>query len=479
MKSKVLLFSLIALAIAGCDDDINLVGPTIQPPGDDIVTYVDSFQVKAKTVYIDSIYAKTSQALLGEFEDPTYGSMKAEFMCQFYCKDDFSFRHEPIDGKIDSMQYILRYTHKTGWVGDSIAPQQMKVYKITSPLTENFYIDKVNPRNYCDMSQMLGSKVFTAIDQSVPQHIRDSVDPTYKTPAYFPYIAIDFPKELGQQIYDATVQTPEHFRNQETFNNFFPGLYVTTDPGTTGCILKLDDSFMAVYYNYNDYVKASDGTDSLVVRSTNEVFRVTSEIIQLSHISNSGIDELLKPNDRLSYLKSPAGIYTQITFPIKEIAEQLGPDRVITNLPFSLSFLPPDPWEYALNPPGEVLLIPKDSLQAFFLEKRLTNNKTTFMSDNYIKKVTSSGQTSYINTYMYNFNNISAFLENQLEVAPDKDIEMLIVPVTPVTRTVGSGYNQTTITTRIDNYFEPSGVKLKTDEASLKIGVRSAGVQKQ
>lgn len=480
MKSKFLLFSLIALAIASCDDDIKLVGPTIQPPSDNIPTYVDSFQVTAKTVYIDSLYAKTSQALLGQMEDPLFGTMKAGYLCQFYCKDNFQFKHQPINGKIDSINFKLVYNDITsgapGWVGDSLAPQQVEVYKITTPLKEDFYTN-MNPADYCDMSQLMGKKVFTAVDKSVPDSVRFEYISDYGY-MFTPNVTIDFPKEFGQEIYENTINSPELFRNQETFNEYFPGLYVTTGQGS-GCILKVGGSGMYIYYKYHETLTASDGSDSIVVRQTAEVFQVTPEIIQLSHVENGEMDKLMDPtNTRLSYLKSPAGIYTELTIPIKEIAEKIGTQRVITNLPFSIEYLPQDQWKYALTPPSYVALIPSDSLQAFFKEGRINNNVTTFVSDNGYKANTDyyGNVLSYSPLYYYNFNNISTLLAHQLETAPDKDIKMLVVPVSLVQTSQGSGYYQQTITTRIDNYFEPSGVKLLTTPDALKIGVRSADV---
>ena len=229
MKSKFILFNVFALILAigavSCDDDMKLVGSTIQPPGDKTTTFIDSFQVKAKTVYLDSLYAKTTQALLGEFVDPLFGKMSAEYMCQFYCQDNFKFKHTPIGGRIDSVDFKLAYEY--GWVGDSLAPMQAEVYKITSPLTEDYYVTKLDPKKYCDMSVLMGKKSYTAYDQTVPDSIRNLTDASGNY-TFVPNVTVPFPREFGQQLYDATLQEPEHFRNQEAFNNYFPGLYITT-----------------------------------------------------------------------------------------------------------------------------------------------------------------------------------------------------------------------------------------------------------
>lgn len=474
MKSKFIFLSVLSLALVGgtvsCDDDMNLVGSTIQPPGDKTYTYIDSFQLKAKTVFIDSLYAKTTQALLGEYVDPLFGRMKAGYMCQFYCQDNFRFRYEPIGGRIDSIDFKLAYEY--GWVGDSLAPMQAEVYRITNPLTDDYYVTNLDPAKYCDMSVLMGRKTYTAYDQTVPDSIRNQTD-SNGNKIFVPNVTVVLPWDFGQQLYEATVRTPDNFTNQQAFNNYFPGFYITTKG--SGNLLRVSASAMYIYYKYETTVEASDGSDSTVVRSTAETFNVTPEVIQLSHVENTDMDELLKPNDRLSYLKTPAGVYTQITFPIRAIKEAIGTERTITSMPFSLSFLPQDDWDYALTPPNYVLLLPKDSLQAFFEEGRLANSKTSFLSANYIQTVSNGYQTSYVNTYMYNFDNIAAFLQNQLETAPDKDIDMLIVPVSPVTKQVSNSYyGSQTVVVRLNNYFQPSGVKLVTDSKALGLKVRSA-----
>lgn len=94
MKIKPLLIGLgLGITIlSGCSDDLNLVGSTIQPGGDKMPVYVDTFQMQATTLLMDSVYARTTSGLLGEFYDPLYGNVKSDYICQFYCPSDFKFQ---------------------------------------------------------------------------------------------------------------------------------------------------------------------------------------------------------------------------------------------------------------------------------------------------------------------------------------------------------------------------------------------------
>lgn len=474
MKSKFLLFGLLMLALAGCDDDMNYVGSTIQPPGDKITAYIDSFQLTARTVHIDSLYAKTSQALLGHITDPLFGNMKADFLCSFYCSDNFRFKGTPANGQIDSIDFKVAYEY--GWVGDSLAPLTGKVYLLNKPLKEEYYTNMKPSEYYDEHSAPLATKQFTAYDKTVPDSVRNQIDSSGNS-VYISNVTFPLSKEFGQKIYQATLDQPDKFKDTQAFTEFLPGFYVTTDQGS-GCILRVSASAMYIYYHYEEVLQSKiDGSDSIVVRRTAETFNVTPEVIQLSHVENE-VDDLIKKSEendnRLSYLKSPAGVYTEITFPVKAMKDAIGTGRTITNMPFALKFLPIDKWDYALVPSEYVLLLPADSLQAFFKEGRLNNNVTSFLSDSYIKASGSTYNPTYTNTYTYNFNNISTFLEHQLQTAPDEDIRMLIVPVERVTTQVGSGYYQQSVVSKINNYFQPSGVKLLTDQQALKIQVRSA-----
>ena len=117
MKIKPLLIGLgLGVTIlSGCSDDLNLVGSTIQPDGDKMPVYVDTFQMQATTLLMDSVYARTTNGLLGEFYDPLYGNVKSDYICQFYCPDDFKFKHEPINGQIDSIDFKIMYQNGA-WV---------------------------------------------------------------------------------------------------------------------------------------------------------------------------------------------------------------------------------------------------------------------------------------------------------------------------------------------------------------------------
>ncbi|MDR2921440.1 MAG: DUF4270 domain-containing protein [Tannerella sp.] len=441
------------LALGGCSDDYNMVGAGIQPDGDFITIFSDTFQIKASTIKIDSIYAKTTESLLGEIYDPLYGHLKADYLCQFYCEEGFKFKQTPNDGKIDSMSLYIYYKY----TGDPQASLQLNVYPANKPL-DKIYYSNVNPEEYADMQNLLASAVHTPL----------SGDTTETTGEYL--LQVRLPVELGQKIYEETINNPSSFANQDAFNQFFPGIYVTTGYGS-GCILEIQQTGMSIAYDY--MLKSSSGALDSVV-TTYEHFIATKEIIQLNRMDSYNDEQLLTENDDYTYLKTPAGIYTRLVVPTKDIKE-IADGRMYNSLYLNLKYMPQEEWMYSLAPSPQLLLIPEDSLDVFFKENYTENNINSYLSVNspsYTPTTTTSGYNTTTRTYY--FNNIINMISYHIQKNPDEDLRLLVIPIYREA-TSNSYYSTTTYyTTSISNYFQPSGVKLRKDEESMKVVLQSS-----
>jgi hypothetical protein len=452
-----------SILLCSCNDDLTKVGTSVLPPGDIISVRTDTLTLTAQTVKLDSVYAKTTQCLLGQMYDPLYGNLKADFLCQFYCEENFKFTQTPHNGKIDSMEVVIMYPGSS-WFGDSIIPMEASVYEVNKPLKKNFYTND-NLENYCNMSQPLGRKIYTAYDLS----IFDTLPPggIY----YTHYIRVKLPQELGQKFYDETLKEGAAFSSQESFNRFFPGIYITTTFGSGTLIrTKGENVFLRIMYNYMS--KDTLGMDTLI--RTAEIITNSKEVIQISKLENGNIDNLLVPNNTHTYIKSPAGVCTKLTLSateIKKIADIK--DSYINDFTLNLHYLPIDERDFAYVPPVHLLLIPEDSVRTFFESGKIEDGTSIFLS--YQSNVYS--QYGYDPaTRKYNFGNISALLKNHIEKSPEKDLELLLLPVTrtSIESQTGSGYYQTT---EIMNSLIPTGVKIRTDKDYMKLLVVSSGFE--
>ena len=423
MKNRLFILGVgLGLAIlGGCNDELSEVGSSIQPDGDKSFVYVDSFQLSAKTVLMDSVYARTTSGLLGEIYDPLYGNIKSDYLCQFYCPENYQFQNSPLNGVIDSMDLRIFYS---SWVGDSLTPMQVTVYPITTVPERNFYTN-VDPEKYCDMQTVLGQKMYTAYDVTISDSVRNGLTST----TYTPVVRVKLPTEIGQDFYNETVNNPGSFENQDAFNQYFPGLYITNTFGSGNLLTVYQTSFF-IYYRYT--VEGSAGQDSIV--NGREQFNVTREVIQLNHVANANLEPLLLPDEKYTYMRTPAGVYTELTLPITEIKETVG-SRFLNNLPLTLHAMPQENWDYAFEPPSYLLLLPTDSVKGFFEQNKVENNETAFLSGIYDSS-----------TRTYTFGNISNLIKYQLENAPDEDLQVSVIPVSRETQSDSYSGTDNTIT---------------------------------
>jgi hypothetical protein len=442
--------------LAACNDDINQVGNSILPDEDGITTFADTFEIKASTVKYDSLYAKTNSGFLGELYDPLYGRLKSDYISQFYCKEGFRFSYTPDNGQIDSVVLALYYDQ---WKGDPSIPMQISVYPVVRQLTKNFYTN-VDPTVYCDMQNPLASQAYSARGGTVVDS--SSTDNSYLWSHTFP-----LPVEWGQKIYDETTGNPSSFEDQEAFNRFFPGFYITTDYGS-GNILFVNSTQIRIYYHYT--LQSSAGEDSIV--NMGEVFNVSKDVIQLNRFQNANTEQLLEDNDDYTYLKTPAGIFTRLVIPSVEIGKIIE-NRIVNYVSMNLKYMPEEDWLYALTPPPYLLLIPEDSIGTFFENRNIENNITSYLST---YSASSSSSTGYDEAgRVYPFPSLSNLLAYHIIRNPDEDLRLLVIPVSRATGVSGGYYSSSyTYTTMLSHYLAPSGLKIRKDGDNMKAVIISS-----
>lgn len=443
MKNKLLLLSSLFLILIGCNDDLSDVGTSMQPDKDKITSFADTFDMKSKTIQVDSIYAKTIDGLLGNLTDPVYGELKADYVCQFYIPDEYKFPEKVVNAKIDSIDLKVFYR---SWIGDSLSLMQATAYLVTSQLKKDYYTN-TDPKDFCDMNTVLGNATYTSYDRTVPDSVRNNSN-------FVPHFTMKFPRELGQKLYDESLKNPSIFETPEKFAEYFPGIYVSNTFGD-GNILKVELTHMNVYYKYEKTVKGSEGQDSTYIADGVTIFNVTPEIIQLNHVVNSDLSELLTPNEEYSFLKTPAGVYTEIELPLQEMYKTLE-GRTINEASLKIKVTNKENYKYALDPPSYLLLIEQDSIKTFFEDQKLPDNKSSYLAG------LSKSELSY------NFGNIATLLQERIKEEPKANLNYVLVPVSAsISQTQGTILS-------VKNYFYPSGVKIRKDKDYMQLKVISS-----
>ena len=165
-------------------------------------------------------------------------------------------------------------------------------------------------------------------------------------------------------------------------------------------------------------------------------------------------------NHEHTYLKSPAGIFTELTIPVDEILKGHEKDSLnaakihlarLNNLVNS---------KYALDIPQTLLLVQKDSLYSFFENKRIADYKTSFLAT---YNPANNG---------YTFHNIGSVIKemkkNKTAGTRSKDWNKLVV--IPVQATYYS-YNQNKILTRVVHDMSLTSTRLLGGNQPLSLSV--------
>jgi hypothetical protein len=123
---KLFTITFVAILAFSCNDNLDQIGFSIQPDKDRLTVGIDTLQLQARTVQVDSVFGKTNYPVLGEYADPVFGSIKSEYIAEFYLPKGLEFKDGAV---IDSVSVEISYT---SLIGDSIAPMSLSVYEVSS-----------------------------------------------------------------------------------------------------------------------------------------------------------------------------------------------------------------------------------------------------------------------------------------------------------------------------------------------------------
>lgn len=443
MKIKTLLSLAVIFVATGfiaCNDDLNTIGSNIQPGGDDIFVGTDTVSLTARTVsFEDSIYARTVYGLLGEYIDPVVGKIKSDYLCEFYCPENMSFAERTFS--IDSIRLNTEFLYFTG---DTLAPMGLSVYEVQNPL-KAFFFTSIDPKKYTGETPKLYGHTSFAVHET-PDTVISSI--RYRT------ISTKLNLSLATDFYNEWKARPETFKNSEKLKEFFKGVYVTTTFGS-GTLINTNYTELAIHYK--NYVRnVADTKDSIVY----SIFRlpVTGEVIQMNHIENEIPKDLFEHSSTKTYMKTPAGLYTELTIPLNDIITKIGKNRKLNAANLKIKGYTEEEEKSKLMRPSAILLINKDSLANFFFNKKLHDAKTSFVI------------TRNTSTNTYDFQNIASIVNHYADYYKDQaalpDLKYLMIPISYST----TGSTTTTITD-IYNQMYPTSAILRTDSMNMRMPI--------
>ena len=174
---------------------------------------------------------------------------------------------------------------------------------------------------------------------------------------------------------------------------------------------------LVIYYRYKD-TKDKDKIKTGVTHFTS-----TEEVLQLTNFTSDQeqLKALINTPD-VSYLKTPAGLFTEVELPINEIMKGHENDTLNT-AKFELQRITnKKASKYNMDIPTNVLILPTDSAAIFFEKNKLNDNKTSFIA-------TYNAQSN-----SYKFNNVAGivnyFIRNRATAGSNPNWgKVLVIPV--------------------------------------------------
>ena len=444
MKFISKIFALIlATMLIGCEENSS-IGSSITQEEVDII--VDStFTITGKTVNSERIQSRTLTQLLGKINANGYGELTSDVVTQFMPAGLID-TVGVTDKDIDSIKLILQIPNG-GYIGDSIAPMGLKIYKLNKQLPSPIFSD-FKPDGYYSKNDLIGSVTYTANALGLNDSIKKL---SYRS------IYIDLPLSLGKEFFNKFKENPTIYSNPIAFAEFFPGIYITNSYGS-GRVMKITNSQVKLYY-HKTVTMEDTGKDSTYYKVGN-YFAVTPEIITNNNIRfdiSNQLEAMIQNGDNI--LVAPTGTNIEITFPTQDIVnkynENKGDLSVINSLTLEIPVAKIKN-DYNITPPPYVLMIKKSHVNEFFANSEVTDNKNSFYAIyNHEKNC-------------YQFSDMRSYILDMTkkDQITDDDTQFVIIPVSVNTESTSSS---TIFISDIVPYVEtPVMAKLLLNQAKIK-----------
>lgn len=461
-----LLFA--SLAFVSCTETTDTIGSSLSEFVDGVNVQSASFDVESKSILADSVLSRNSIGYIGKVRDPETGAyVTGDFMAQFFCLENYKFpdhdvmtvldsNGNPVKGVISADSCELRLFY-SDFYGDSTSTMKLTAYEMDKPMNENReYYSNFDPEKegYIRKGGINKDKVYALTDFVVPENTRD-------TSTYEPYITIKLNdsytdkkgkayNNYGTYILQKYYDDASNFKNAYTFrNNVVPGFYFKHKSGL-GNMAYIDASQLTVYYKYTSKVEYTDTINGVATTLYKDsvlngitVFWGTDEVLQTTNFTNdkTTLSKLVADNS-CTYLKTPAGIFTELTLPVERIKSAYE-NYNLASASLSLQRINNSTQnEFAFDVPQYVLMIPKDSLYSFFENGEMYNNRTSFLTS------WAYGSSSNPNGNTYSFSNISGIINAMAATPQNRRTEdwnkVVLIPVSVTKSTSsssGSNYN--------------------------------------
>lgn len=443
-----------ALTFAACDDTTEGIGGSITNKIDNINISDSAFNVTTKSIVAGAVLSRNNTGLIGKMKDPETGNyVKGDYMTQLsvlptFDVDTLDYIKQANKGSIEADSCYLLVSYNASY-GDTIAPMKVTAYEMTKPMAEDqeYYSDyNAFKEGWVSENNEHWSSNYNLSNTSDVKNFKIYLNKKYTTKDGKTY------KNYGSYIMQTYAEHPEYFKtNYKFLHNVCPGFYIK-NVGGTGNMAKIWNTELIFYWTRHKTIKAKDGvTDSTAVSIGYNRFDGTEEVLQLNKIENDTKNlEQLASQQNCTYLKSPAGIFTEVTLPIEDIMKGHEKDTLNTaTISFPRLNNADEDNAYNFATPSTILMVQKDSLQSFFEKSKLADNRTS-----YTASYSSTGTYKNAYTFQNIANLVSAMYKNKGK--GENWNKVVLVPVNVITTTQG----YTTVISKINHDMSLASTRL-------------------
>lgn len=439
-----------ALTFAACDDTTEGIGGSITNKIDNINISDSAFNVTTKSIVAGAVLSRNNTGLIGKMKDPETGNyVKGDYMTQLsvlptFSVDTLDYIKQANNGSIEADSCYLLVSYNASY-GDTIAPMKVTAYEMTKPMAEDqeYYSNyDAFEKGWVNEKNQHWSSNYNLSNTSDVKNFKIYLNKKYKKDGktYNNY---------GSYIMQTYAEHPEYFKtNYKFLHNVCPGFYIK-NVGGTGNMAKIWNTELIFYWTRHKTINK----DSTAVSIGYNRFDGTEEVLQLNKIENDteNLKKLAsKDQEKCTYLKSPAGIFTEVTLPIKDIMKGHEKDTLNTatiSFPRLNNENEDNPYNFAT--PSTILMVQKDSLQSFFEKSKLADSRTS-----YTASYSSTGTYKNAYTFQNIANLVSAMYKNKGK--GENWNKVVLVPVNVITTTQG----YTTVISKINHDMSLASTRL-------------------
>lgn len=395
---KLTAFLLAAFSMVACDDTTDTLGSSITNKVDNLTITDATYNVETQSLVAGPVLSKSNNGIIGRVKDPETGTyLTADYMTQMvplstFSVDTLQYIKDANNGELRADSCYLLVSYQSTY-GDSLAPMKVTAYEMSKPMTED--------KNYLtDFDPMAEGYIAENGYHNSATYNLSKATGNFKIYLNKLYIKDGVTYDnYGTYMLKTFVEHPEYFKsNYQFLKNVCPGFYIKHEGGI-GNVADVWNTEVQFYWSRQKTIKAHDGvTDSIAKGYGFNRIDGTEEALQTNHIVNDAASiASLAADQSCTYLKSPAGIFTEVTLPVEEILKGHENDTLNTaSITFPRINNTETNNQYTFDTPSYVLMIPKDSINFFFENGDVVNNRNSFYASY------SSGTTNG-----YTFSNIS------------------------------------------------------------------------